>query len=41
MGGSEMVAMAPGIEQLSIFVWNKKLAKYNKAGQPEKTLEFF
>jgi hypothetical protein len=29
---AEMVAMAPGIEQLSIFVWNKKLAKYVKAG---------
>jgi len=38
---AEMVAMAPGIEQFSIFVWNKKLAKYVKAGQPEKTLELF
>jgi len=38
---AEMAAMVPGTVQLSIFAWNKKLAKYVKAGEPKKTLQLF
>jgi hypothetical protein len=38
---AEMAVMAPGTVQLNIFAWNKKLAKYVKAGEPEKTLQLF
>jgi pentatricopeptide repeat protein len=37
----EIAAMAPGIVQLSTFSWNKRLSRYVKAGQPEKTMELF
>jgi hypothetical protein len=32
----EVAVMAPGAVQLSIFSWNKKLAKYVKEGRPKK-----
>jgi pentatricopeptide repeat protein len=38
---AEIAAMAPGIVQLSTFSWNKRLSRYVKAGQPEKTMELF
>jgi pentatricopeptide repeat protein len=38
---AEMAAMAPGTVQLHIFSWNKKLTKYAKDGQPEKTMQLF
>jgi pentatricopeptide repeat protein len=38
---AEMAAMVPGTVQLNVFAWNKKLAKYVKAGEPEKTLQLF
>ncbi len=38
---AEMAVMAPGTVQLNIFVQNKKLAKYVKAGEPDKTLQLF
>jgi pentatricopeptide repeat protein len=37
----EMAAMAPGTVQLNIFVWNKKLMKYVKDGQPGKAVQLF
>jgi pentatricopeptide repeat protein len=33
--------MAPGAVQLDNFSWNRRLARYAKAGQHEKTVEFF
>jgi pentatricopeptide repeat protein len=33
--------MAPGTVQLDSFSWNRKLARYVKAGQHEKTVELF
>jgi pentatricopeptide repeat protein len=33
--------MAPGIVQLHIFAWNKKLKTYLKDGQPKKALQLF
>jgi pentatricopeptide repeat protein len=38
---AKLAAMAPGTLQSNIFSWNKKLEKYVKAGQPEKTTELF
>jgi len=38
---AEMAAMAPGSLQLHIFLWNKKLAKYVKDGQPETVMQLF
>jgi len=37
---AEMTAMAPGTMQLNIYVWNKKLTKFVKDGQPEKVMPF-
>ncbi len=36
-----MTAMAPGTVQLNIYVWNKKLTKFVKDGQPEKVMHLF
>jgi pentatricopeptide repeat protein len=33
--------MAPGAVQLDNFSWNRRLARYAKAGQHEKTVELF
>ncbi|CAM6040640.1 unnamed protein product [Sphagnum compactum] len=38
---AKLAAMAPGTLQSNIFSWNKKLERYVKAGQPEKTMELF
>ncbi|CAM6062089.1 unnamed protein product [Sphagnum tenellum] len=38
---AKLAAMAPGILQSKFFSWNKKLERYVKAGQPEKTMELF
>jgi pentatricopeptide repeat protein len=38
---AEMVALAPGTEQVNIFAWNQKLMKYVKDGQPEKVVQLF
>jgi pentatricopeptide repeat protein len=41
MGGSKTGFQAPGTVQLDSFSWNRKLARYVKAGQHEKTVELF
>jgi pentatricopeptide repeat protein len=33
--------MAPGTVQLDMFSWNRRLARYVKAGQHEKTIELY
>ncbi|KAH8934858.1 hypothetical protein BDL97_17G001400 [Sphagnum fallax] len=38
---AELAALAPGTVQLDKFSWNRRLARYVKAGQPEKTMELF
>jgi pentatricopeptide repeat protein len=38
---AELAAIAPGTKQLDTFSWNRKLARYVKTGQHEKTLELF
>jgi pentatricopeptide repeat protein len=38
---AELAAMAPGTIQLDSFSWNRRLARYVKAGQCKKTLELF
>ncbi|CAM6116121.1 unnamed protein product [Calypogeia fissa] len=38
---AEMAAMAPGTVKLNIFSWNKRLARFVKAGQYEKAIELF
>jgi len=38
--GAKLTAMAPGTLQLDSFSWNRWLARYVKAGRPEKTLNF-
>ncbi len=38
---AQLVAMAPGTVQLDMFSWNKRLARYVKAGQHEKTIELY
>ncbi len=38
---AKLAAMAPGTLQSNIFSWNKKLERYVKAGQSEKTMELF
>lgn len=35
--GARLAAMAPGAVQLDRFSWNRRLARYVKAGQHEKT----
>jgi pentatricopeptide repeat protein len=37
----EMAAMAPGTVDLNPFLWNRRLLKYVKAGEYEKTLGLF
>jgi len=37
----EMAAMAPGTVDLNPFLWNRRLSKYVKAGEYEKTLGLF
>ncbi len=37
----KLASMAPGTAQLDSFSWNRKLARYVKAGQHEKTVELF
>jgi len=39
--GAKLASMAPGTVQLDSFSWNRRLARYSKAGQPEKTVELF
>ncbi len=39
--GAKRASMAPGAVQLDNFSWNRRLARYAKAGQHEKTVEFF
>jgi len=39
--GAKLAAMAPGTLQLDSFSWNRRLARYVKAGRPEKTVELF
>jgi len=36
-----VAAMAPGTVQMDSFSWNRRLAKYVKAGEYEKTMELF
>ncbi|CAM6051442.1 unnamed protein product, partial [Sphagnum compactum] len=36
-----LAAMAPGTVQLDMFPWNRRLARYVKAGQHEKTIELY
>jgi pentatricopeptide repeat protein len=36
-----VAAMAPGTVQMGSFSWNRRLAKYVKAGEYEKTMELF
>ncbi len=38
---AEVAAMAPGTVQMGSFSWNRRLAKYVKAGEYEKTMELF
>ncbi len=38
---AHLAAMAPGTVQLDLFSWNRKLARYVKAGQHEKTIELY
>jgi pentatricopeptide repeat protein len=38
---AEVAAMAPGTVQIGSFSWNRRLAKYVKAGEYEKTMELF
>jgi len=38
---SKLVSMAPGTVQLDIFSWNRRLARYARVGQQEKTVELF
>jgi pentatricopeptide repeat protein len=37
----EMTAVTPGTLLLNIYVWNKKLKKFVKGGQPEKVMHLF
>jgi hypothetical protein len=37
--GVKLASMAPGTIQLDSFSWNRKLARYVKARQHEKTVE--
>jgi len=39
--GAKLASMAPGAVQLDNFSWNRRLARYVKAGQHEKTVELF
>jgi pentatricopeptide repeat protein len=36
-----LAALAPGTLELDSFSWNRKLARYVKAGQYEKTIQLF
>ncbi len=38
---AELAAMSPGSVQLNIFAWNARLARYDKSGQYEKTMELY
>ncbi|CAK9238066.1 unnamed protein product [Sphagnum troendelagicum] len=38
---AQLAAMAPGTVQLDMFSWNRRLARYVKAGQYEKTIELY
>ena len=38
---AQLAAMAPGTVQLDMFSWNRRLARYVKAGQHEKTIELY
>jgi pentatricopeptide repeat protein len=38
---ADMAAMAPGIVQLNISAWNRKLKNYVKDGQPDKVMKLF
>jgi pentatricopeptide repeat protein len=38
---TELASIAPGTVQLDSFSWNRRLARYAKGGQHEKTVEFF
>ncbi|KAH8939546.1 hypothetical protein BDL97_15G042500 [Sphagnum fallax] len=38
---AQLAAMAPGTVQLDMFPWNRRLARYVKAGQHEKTIELY
>jgi len=38
---AELAVMAPGTIQLTIFSWNRRLARYVKLGQYEKAMELF
>ncbi|KAH9542357.1 hypothetical protein CY35_13G001100 [Sphagnum magellanicum] len=38
---AQLAAMAPGTVQLHMFSWNRRLARYVKAGQHEKTIELY
>ncbi len=38
---AELAAMSPGSVQLNIFAWNARLARYNKSGQYEETMELY
>jgi pentatricopeptide repeat protein len=38
---AKLAAMAPGAVQLDKFSWNRRLARYVKAGQHEKAMELF
>ncbi|CAN5976781.1 unnamed protein product [Sphagnum jensenii] len=37
----QLAAMSPGSVQLNIFAWNARLARYNKSGQYEETMELY
>jgi len=38
---AELAAMSPWSVQLNIFAWNARLARYDKSGQYEKTMELY
>jgi hypothetical protein len=38
---AKFASMAIEIVQLNNFSWNRRLARYGKVGQHEKTVEFF
>ncbi|KAH8930887.1 hypothetical protein BDL97_20G005200 [Sphagnum fallax] len=38
---AQLAAMAPGTVQLDMLSWNRRLARYVKAGQHEKTIELY
>jgi pentatricopeptide repeat protein len=38
---AEVAAMAPGTVQMGSFSWNRRLAKFVKTGEYEKTMELF